>query len=403
MRREPLAPDHDAPQRVGATRPARAGGAARHGAGAALPAPLRDEFGARLGADFSAVRVHTDREAGASALALGARAYSAGRDLVFAPGHYAPHTAAGRELLAHELCHVAQEGVQPLSAGQPLQVDAPGSADEREAEAAARVLAAPAPGADRPPAALGARRGPPRLRRSLLGSLAGGLLGGVTLGLIGAAFGPLGAVVGALVGTVGGLLAGDLALRRERGLSGPERDYLREIYVDSVDYDKVTITRGSIAAVGAARTVGNTIHLQSEHFDGDTMDLRPAGLLVLAHEMGHVWQYQNGGWAYIPSSLIPQLVGFVTGRSRNAAYAWRAAAQRRLPWHEWNAEQQAECIGDYNEALRAAKAGTATPRDFRTLALAQPYIELVRQRIGAPGSASRDAAPGGARAGGRAP
>jgi hypothetical protein len=58
--------------------------------------------------DFSRVRTHTDARAAESALAIGALAYTVGQDLVFAPGQYAPGTAPGQRLLAHELAHVAQ-------------------------------------------------------------------------------------------------------------------------------------------------------------------------------------------------------------------------------------------------------------------------------------------------------
>ena len=68
----------------------------------------------RFGYDFSRVRVHTDARAQQSARDVRARAYTVGRDIVFAAGQYAPHTEAGRRLLAHELTHVAQQ-----SAGQP--------------------------------------------------------------------------------------------------------------------------------------------------------------------------------------------------------------------------------------------------------------------------------------------
>jgi hypothetical protein len=117
--------------------------------------------------------------------------------------------------------------------------------------------------------------------------------------------------------------------------------------------------------------------------------------------MGHVWQYQNGGLAYIPSSLIPQIVAGLSGQSRNAAYDWRNAVRNHIDWSEWNAEQQAECISDYNEALRRINAGTATLADYETVTLAEPFIALVRERIGAPGSSRRRreapaAAPAGA-------
>jgi hypothetical protein len=123
------------------------------------------------------------------------------------------------------------------------------------------------------------------------------------------------------------------------------------------------------------------------------MELSPAGLLVLIHEMGHVWQYQNGGLDYIPSSLIPQIAAGISGQSRNAAYDWRAAIRARIPWENWNAEQQAECISDYNEALRRIRAGNAELRDYETVTLAEPYIALVRQRFGAPGSSRRRPTP----------
>jgi hypothetical protein len=372
------------------------------GHGEPLTAALRARFEPRFGADFSAVRVHADRDAGMPALALGARAYTIGRDIVFAPGHFAPHTAAGSELIAHELYHVAQDGGAMPSPGQRVHVAAPDSVEEHAADQAARSVAAAERAAAPPlparPARAPVRHGAPVLHRSLLGAgiggLLGGLAGGVGLGLLGGLLGPAGAVVGAVVGGLGGLVGGailgDIASRRSRSLSEPERKYLKDIFHDAVDYDKVTITRGSALSAGAARTTGNTINLQEEHFRGDTMELSDAGLLTLAHEMGHVWQYQNGGLAYIPSSLIPQIVAGLSGKSRNLAYDWRNAVRNRIDWSEWNAEQQAECISDYNEALRRINAGEATLADYETVTLAEPFISLVRDRIGAPGSSRRE-------------
>ena len=60
--------------------------------------------------DFGQVRVHRDARAAESARAIGARAYTAGHDIVFGAGEYAPHTDQGRKLLAHELTHVVQQG-----------------------------------------------------------------------------------------------------------------------------------------------------------------------------------------------------------------------------------------------------------------------------------------------------
>jgi hypothetical protein len=356
---------------------------------------LRQDFEARFDADFSDVRIHADEKANTSALALGARAYSVGPDIVFASGHYAPNTVEGRKLLAHELYHVKQDGGRRPSSGEPLVVDTPDSPQERQAEAAAQGTVSGGSVAHQ--ASVAPRHGPPVLHRSLLGASIGGVLGGtigaVGLGLLGGLLGPAGAVAGAIIGGIGGLVAGaiigDIASRRSRSLTSEEKTYLREIFHDAVDYDKVTITRGSALSAGAARTTGNTINLQEEHFVGETMDLSDAGQLVLAHEMGHVWQYQNGGLAYIPSSLIPQIVAGLSGQSRNSAYDWRNAVRNHIDWSEWNAEQQAECISDYNEALRRINAGTATLEDYDTVTLAEPFIELVRERIGAPGSSRK--------------
>ncbi|HEX8921738.1 MAG TPA: DUF4157 domain-containing protein, partial [Pyrinomonadaceae bacterium] len=66
--------------------------------------------------DFSGVRVHTDAKAAASARAVNALAYTVGSHVVFGEGKFAPSTAEGRHLLAHELTHVAQQGNQ----GEPV-------------------------------------------------------------------------------------------------------------------------------------------------------------------------------------------------------------------------------------------------------------------------------------------
>jgi hypothetical protein len=59
--------------------------------------------------DFSTVRVHAGAWAAQSAKAVGALAYTAGRDVVFESGAYAPKTPDGQRLPAHELAHVVQQ------------------------------------------------------------------------------------------------------------------------------------------------------------------------------------------------------------------------------------------------------------------------------------------------------
>jgi hypothetical protein len=75
--------------------------------GRPLDSQARSYMEAHFGHDFSAVRIHTDARAAASARAIGALAYTVGRDIVFSVGQYSPRSSSGRKLLAHELAHAS--------------------------------------------------------------------------------------------------------------------------------------------------------------------------------------------------------------------------------------------------------------------------------------------------------
>jgi hypothetical protein len=77
--------------------------------GQPLDRRTRSFFESRFGADFSAVRIHTDATAAQSARAVSARAYTVGRDIFFNLGEFAPQGSAGLQLLAHELAHTIQQ------------------------------------------------------------------------------------------------------------------------------------------------------------------------------------------------------------------------------------------------------------------------------------------------------
>lgn len=68
-----------------------------------------------IGAGLSAVNIHDDTGAHRLNRELGAQAFTVGRDIYFGAGKYAPETAAGKHLLAHELTHVKQQGAVPGS------------------------------------------------------------------------------------------------------------------------------------------------------------------------------------------------------------------------------------------------------------------------------------------------
>ncbi|MGI8800936.1 MAG: eCIS core domain-containing protein [Solirubrobacteraceae bacterium] len=115
--------------------------------GRPLPGAVRADMESRLGHDFSDVRVHTDPVAAVAARSIDARAFTAGRDIAFAPGQFAPSTPTGRQMLAHELTHVVQQRSGPVAAtpvGGGIAVSDPGDAFERAAEeTAARAMAKP--------------------------------------------------------------------------------------------------------------------------------------------------------------------------------------------------------------------------------------------------------------------
>jgi hypothetical protein len=110
---------------------------ARSETGRPLRGRTQAQMEAQFGRDFSGVRVHTGPRAADAARALHAKAYTVGQDVVFAEGEYAPGTAGGRELLAHELAHTVQ---QRGTTGTPPSPD-PGGPQEASAATAAHQVA----------------------------------------------------------------------------------------------------------------------------------------------------------------------------------------------------------------------------------------------------------------------
>ncbi|MEZ4322373.1 MAG: DUF4157 domain-containing protein [Myxococcota bacterium] len=99
--------------------------------GQELPSGVRMRMEAAFGRSFANVRVHTGERTSAAADALNAQAVALGSHIHFAQGHYAPGTAAGEAVIAHELTHVvqAEEGRLPSTGG----ISDPMMAAEREA------------------------------------------------------------------------------------------------------------------------------------------------------------------------------------------------------------------------------------------------------------------------------
>jgi myosin heavy subunit len=79
------------------------------GKGRPLPGKTRAEMENAFGVGFDGVNVHTDAEAVQMNKALGAQAFTHGKDVYFNSGKYRPESAEGKRLLAHELTHVVQQ------------------------------------------------------------------------------------------------------------------------------------------------------------------------------------------------------------------------------------------------------------------------------------------------------
>ncbi len=86
-------------------------------AGAPLPFELRARLEKQFDADLSLVRIHADRAGDAAARDESAEAFAAGNRIFFRSGAFAPHSASGQELIAHEVVHVLQQAGRRNSDG----------------------------------------------------------------------------------------------------------------------------------------------------------------------------------------------------------------------------------------------------------------------------------------------
>jgi hypothetical protein len=110
--------------------------------GQPLDEPTRSFFQPLFGHDFARVRVHTSEDAARSARSVNALAYTVGHHVVFDSGQYAPGTPAGRQLIAHELTHVLQQG-NGEEADRNLRVGPTGDHYEQQADQIAASVPAP--------------------------------------------------------------------------------------------------------------------------------------------------------------------------------------------------------------------------------------------------------------------
>jgi hypothetical protein len=80
------------------------------GNGHSMGDAIRGQMESAFGYDFTGVRIHTGAQAHSLNRAVSAVAFTTGQDIFFRDGAYSPESRGGKELLAHELTHVVQQG-----------------------------------------------------------------------------------------------------------------------------------------------------------------------------------------------------------------------------------------------------------------------------------------------------
>ena len=110
----------------------------KRGSGSALDGSVQAEMSESMNFDFSNVKVHTDSESQQLNQNLGAKAFTTGSDIFFSEGAYQPGSSEGKELLAHELTHVVQQGGNAPSGD--LTLGPAGDSYESEADSVASAV-----------------------------------------------------------------------------------------------------------------------------------------------------------------------------------------------------------------------------------------------------------------------
>jgi ElaB/YqjD/DUF883 family membrane-anchored ribosome-binding protein len=172
-----------------------------------------------------------------------------------------------------------------------------------------------------------------------------------------------------------------------RKLTDDEIARAKRIYGDRIDYSQITIHSGSVGSYGSTRTLGNGIHFTPNKFKEGTMELSDAGLKTLMHELEHVHQYQSQGWGYAVESLWEQGKAAVFEGDRNHAYEWKEAEAEGLDAENWNVEEQAAAIEDYDgylERLQAIKDGKPakplSPEEQQEMERLKKHVDRILDR-----------------------
>lgn len=131
-----------------------------------------------------------------------------------------------------------------------------------------------------------------------------------------------------------------------RGLTEDEIANVRSMYGDKIDYSKVRVITGEdmtlwgkvLTHKGDAVVWGNTIYFPNgENKQSGYDEVRDQSWLV--HEMGHVYQYQEHGWSYVPRSAWDQIT--------KGEGAYKYSIEPGKKFGKYGIEQQADIMRDY--------------------------------------------------------
>ncbi|MCU1659022.1 MAG: hypothetical protein JWO57_3678 [Pseudonocardiales bacterium] len=106
----------------------------RRGGGRPLPSSVRDRMETAFGTSFSAVRVHDDQQSATLNDAVSARAFTTGTDIFFGRNQFVPESAAGEQVLAHELAHTLQRPSGDVQRWWPFGKDDASTAADKTAK-----------------------------------------------------------------------------------------------------------------------------------------------------------------------------------------------------------------------------------------------------------------------------
>jgi hypothetical protein len=124
-----------------------------------------------------------------------------------------------------------------------------------------------------------------------------------------------------------------------RSLTTDEKGILDGVFGNALATSIIRIRENStiIGYGGCHRTTGNIINTPGVGLSRKD----------LIHEATHVWQHQNGiPFAYAASALSSQAIAQLTQGDWEKAYDY-SPLEGKVPWVEWNAEQQAHWIEDH--------------------------------------------------------